>query len=185
MQKNSLNKRKIYLLQFMVLSTLFGYALIGCKTIEPEAVIIAVEEKEPEILVLEEIMPPPPEPEVIVVALEEKPLPVVSLYAQGKIMEIEVVQGEQSFLYIKVNSDLVTGEIPKVEQNVTEEELINMPLSFTINPGMKGDIFTDPGFSEKAGEFEVVEQYSDIYKAKINHLNFVIDRTSVIQIRVR
>lgn len=136
----------------------------------------------PEKLVLRAMYPPPPE---AIVVVKEVPLPVVPLYVQGRVMEVEVVQGVQSFLYIKFNNEIIVGEIPEVDVDVTEEELINLPRNYSLSLDMKGDIFSDTQYSEKAGEFVLSEQYGDIYKAKIATLNYIIDRSSLVQIQIR
>ncbi len=150
----------------------------------PEPVL----EPEPVVpLVLDQVEAPPAEPVVVVVeeVVEEKPLPVVPLYMQGRVMEVEVLQGVQSFLYLKFNGDLVIGPVPEVDQDVSEEELLNLPEIYGPEAGMTGNIYSDTNYTEKAGEFRIQEQYGDIYKAEITTLNYIIDRSALVQIQIR
>jgi len=170
MQKNCSRSRTGFFLQVLLL--LFS----SCST---------VSEKQP--LILAELVPPEQtdEPVTEKAVQKEKPLPVVPLYVQGKVMEVEVVQGVQKFLYLKFNSDIVVGKIPEGDWNVSEERLINKPRSYTLRAGMTGEIYSDTRFTEKAGDFLLLEQYDDIYRAEIEGLNYIIDRSSLVQIQIR
>lgn len=170
MRKSFLNK---YILAGSVLFVLF----YSCKTAPSVPEI-------PDPLVLEAMYPPPPV-EVVVEEVVEEALPVIPLYLQGRVMEVEVVQGVQSFLFLKFNEELVIGEIPELERDVTEEELLDLPESYGIDVSMKGEIYSDTQFEEKAGDFVVIEQYGEIFKARIETLNYIIDRSSLVQVQIR
>jgi hypothetical protein len=155
-----------------ILSFLFLFwAFVSCST-APE-----------DTLVLDSILPPVAE--VVVEKPKDAPLPVIPLYVQGRVMEIEVVQGVQEYLYIMFNEEIIPGPLPEGEWNVSEEELIDMPASYTLSTGMKGEIYSDTQFTEKAGDFVLLEQYGSIYKAHIEGLNYIIDRTSLVQVPIR
>ncbi len=167
--------QKRYLNSFLLLFVLGG--LLSCRTAEPQ-------EQPEDPLVLEALFPPPAV-QVVEEVIEEAPLPVVPLYVQGRVMEVEVLQGVQSFLYLKFNDELVIGEIPETELQVSEEELLNLPESYQIDAGMKGEIYSDTQFTEKAGDFVILEKYGDIFKAEIETLNYIIDRSSLVRIQIR
>ena len=139
-------------------------------------------------LVLDVLLPPEKE-EVEVAAVvpvaKEKPLPVIPLYVRGRVMEVEVEQGVQKFLYVMFNDEIIPGPIPEGDWDVPESRLINMPRSYSLKAGMAGEIYSDTRFSEKAGDFVLMEQYDDIYKARIEGLNYIIDRTSMVRIQIR
>ncbi|MDC7220322.1 MAG: hypothetical protein PQJ59_10295 [Spirochaetales bacterium] len=138
-----------------------------------------------EPLVMESLLPPVEEAVVQAPVEKNKPLPVIPLYVRGKVMEVEVVQGVQKFLYVMFNDEIIPGPIPEGDWDVSDERLVNMPRSYSLQAGMSGVIYSDTRFSEKAGDFVILEQYDDIYKARIDGLNYIIDRSSLVQIQIR
>jgi hypothetical protein len=170
MQNNYFSKKSKVIIPLL----LFMFFLFSCKTVESGL--------GSDLLVLEALFPPPP---VAVEEVVEKPLPVVPLYVQGRVMEIEVVQGVQSFLYVKFNDEILVGKIPEVDKDITEKDLINLPDSFQLEENMRGEIFSDTQFIEKAGDILLMEKYSDIFKVKIESLNYIIDRSSVVRVQIR
>jgi hypothetical protein len=161
MQKSFLNKTILFLFIFP--------CFFSCKSTRQAELVLAP------------VFPP----EIIETVVKETPLPIVPLYVQGRVMEVEVLQGVQKFLYIKFNSEIIVGDIPETDIDISEEKLINMPKNFTLVSGMKGEIFSDTKFAEKAGDFVLLEQYGEIYKARIDVLNYIIDRSSLVQIQIR
>ncbi|WP_020614515.1 hypothetical protein [Sediminispirochaeta bajacaliforniensis] len=124
------------------------------------APVAVVPEEEP--FVLPELFPP--EKEVVVVeevVEEEEEVEVEPVYVVGRIAEIEVVQGVQKYLYIK---------LPEEAQG--------------IKPGLVGEVFSDSSFETSVGNFKIVQEFPGYYYAEILDLIYTIDRNATVRIEV-
>lgn len=89
--------------------------------------------------------------------LDEKKVPA----AVGMIKEIEVIRGEQKYLYVALGRN-IKG----------------------FKPGLYGYIYNDSQRRERVGKCKIVEVYSNISKAEITELNYKIDDLGVVEVEV-
>lgn len=79
----------------------------------------------------------------------------------GMIKEIEVIRGEQKYLYINLGRDR-KGYVP----------------------GLYGYIYNDPEMKTRVGKCVVVEVYSRLSKLKVVELNYSIEQKGVVYVEV-
>lgn len=80
---------------------------------------------------------------------------------RGMVTEIELVKGEQKFIYMKMGAP---SEWYKV--------------------GLIGYVYNDVAMTEKIAKFEVVEVYENFSKGKILELNYTIIPKAVVEVEV-
>ena len=80
---------------------------------------------------------------------------------RGMVTEIELENGEQRYIYIKLGDE---NEWYKV--------------------GLFGFVFNDVAMTEKIAKFEVVEVYKNYSKGKILELNYVIKERAIVEVEI-
>jgi len=80
---------------------------------------------------------------------------------RGMITEIELENGEQRYIYIKLGD---ANEWYKV--------------------GLLGFVFNDVAMTEKIAKFEVIEVYKNYSKGKILELNYVIKEKAIVEVEI-
>jgi hypothetical protein len=80
---------------------------------------------------------------------------------RGMITEIELENGEQRYIYIKLGNE-----------NEWYKE------------GLVGFVFNDVAMTEKIAKFEIVEVYKNYSKGRILELNYVIKERAVVEVEI-
>lgn len=114
---------------------------------------------EPEVsFVLPELIPLREEVVEVDPAELEKP----KTFIIGVIVEIEVINGEQRYLYIK-----------------TSKEGQGMPL------GTIGEIFEDESMAKQVGKFKIIEEFPGYYHGEVTELFYTAKIDQPIRIEVK
>ena len=80
---------------------------------------------------------------------------------RGMITEIELENGEQRYIYIKLGDE-----------------------NEWYKAGLLGFVFNDVAMTEKIAKFEVVEVYKNYSKGKILELNYVIKERAIVEVEI-
>ena len=107
----------------------------------PEKVIVEEEEEVEEVEEVEEIEP---------------------VYTMGSIAEIEIVQGVQKYIYLKMPDE----------------------ASGLISPNQEGELFSDDSLVTKIGSIRIQQEFPGYYYAEILDLIYPINRNSVVRIQI-